>query len=279
MGELGVANIPKFEIKKDILKQMLSLSVIFTSMIVFNNLCLKYVEVSFYQVARSLTIVFNVVFDFIILGQKTSIPAMLCCGMVISGFLIGNRHEMRWTLVGVVFGVMSSFFVAMNAIFVKKKYPLVDNNPWKITLYNNLNASILFIPVIILSGEPQVILTSANARTLFFWTLMTIGGALGILISFASAAQIKYTSPLTHNVSATAKAAAQTVIALAVYRNPINILGAASIVIVLFGSLCYAIVRKREMKRRQIEQDRRETEEVSKPLTVTVDHEEEAKEG
>ena len=178
---------------------------------------------------------------------------------------------MMWTIKGVAFGVLSSFFVAMNAITVKKKYPLVDNNHWKITLYNNLNASFVFIPIIILAGEPRVIVTSANARTLYFWILMTIGGALGILISFATAAQIKYTSPLTHNVSATAKAAAQTAIALAVCRNPINALSLTSIGIVLFGSLCYAVVRRRETKKRQSEQDREETEEVAKPLTINVD--------
>lgn len=36
-------------------------------MVTFNNLCLKYVEVSFYNVARSLTIVFNVGLSFTIL--------------------------------------------------------------------------------------------------------------------------------------------------------------------------------------------------------------------
>ncbi len=68
----------------------MSLSVVFTAMIVFNNLCLKYVEVSFYQVARSLTIVFNVIFDFIVLGEVTSLPAMACCAAVVSGFCLAT---------------------------------------------------------------------------------------------------------------------------------------------------------------------------------------------
>eukprot|EP00171_Calliarthron_tuberculosum_P015268 IDg15268t1 len=126
-GSMRIFNVPPFEIKKDILKKMLSLSAIFTSMIVFNNLCLKYVEVSFYQVARSLTIVFNVIFDYVVLGEITSIPAILCCATVVSGFALGNREELRWSLLGVLFGVTSSFFVAMNSIYVKKKYSLVDN--------------------------------------------------------------------------------------------------------------------------------------------------------
>lgn len=268
----GISRVPPFELKPDILRQMLPLSLVFTGMIVANNLCLKYVEVSFYQVARSLTIVFNVVFDFVILGQRTSFSAMMCCAMVVSGFLLGNQQEVRWSLIGVIFGVTSSLFVAMNAIYVKKKFVLVDNNPWKITLYNNTLASLLFIPLIVGSGEIFVILSSPLIRTLNFWCLMCLGGLLGVGISFATAAQIKYTSPLTHNVSATAKAAAQTVIALMVYRNPITALGGLSVAVVLGGSMCYTLVRRREMQRRSAEAEASKDadgDEVGKPLVVS----------
>lgn len=250
MGELGVANVPKFEVKRDVLMQILPLSCVFTLMMVCNNLCLKYVEISFYQVARSLTIVFNVIFDFVILGQRTSFPAILCCLLVVSGFLVGNQQEIRWSFHGVLFGVAASFFVAMNAIYVKKKFPLVDNNPWKLTLYNNINASFLFIPLIFGFHEPSIIMASPNIVEPRFWTLMVTGGVFGICISFAVAAQIKYTSPLTHNVSATAKAAAQTVLGLIVYKNPITVWGAASVGVILLGSMFYTLVRRSEMKKK-----------------------------
>lgn len=175
---------------------------------------------------------------------------MLCCAFVISGFALGNAQELNWSLVGVLFGVTSSFFVAMNSIFVKKKFAIVDNNPWKITLYNNLNASILFIPLIIFSGEVPYILTAPELRTTHYWLLLSCSGLLGVSISFASAAQIKYTSPLTHNVSATAKAAAQTVIALMLYRNDINMYGILAVLIVLSASLGYTLVRRAEMRKK-----------------------------
>lgn len=269
MGELGVANVPKFEVKPDIVWQMLPLSCVFTMMMVCNNLCLKYVEISFYQVARSLTIVFNVVFDFIILGQRTSLPASLCCLLVISGFLVGNQQEIRWSMQGVVFGVAASFFVAMNAIYVKKKFPIVNNDPWKLTVYNNVNACFLFLPLIIVFGEPAVIATSPNILATKFWSMMIAGGVFGICISFAVAAQIKYTSPLTHNVSATAKAAAQTVLGLIVYRNPITVWGAASVGVILLGSMFYTLVRRAEMKKILAAQEAAATkddETVDKPL-------------
>lgn len=253
-GSMRVLNVPPFEVKKDVMKQMMSLSAVFTLMIVFNNLCLKYVEVSFYQVARSLTIVFNVIFDYVLLGQLTSFPAIACCATVVSGFALGNKVEMRWSLIGVLFGVTSSFFVAMNSIFVKKKIGVVENNVWKLTLYNNLNACFLFLPLIFLSGDHTRVLENPAIRTPGYWLMMVMSGLLGVMISFATGAQIKYTSPLTHNVSATAKAAAQTIISLQVYQNPISSLGKLSVAIVLLGSLAYTYVRRMEMNKKANEE-------------------------
>ena len=62
-------------------------------MITFNNLCLKYVGVSFYYVGRSLTTVFNVAFTYLILGQKTSVRAILCCFIILLGFWLGVDQE------------------------------------------------------------------------------------------------------------------------------------------------------------------------------------------
>lgn len=79
---------------------------------------------------------------------------------------------------------------------------------------------------------------------------MLAAGLLSIAISFAVAAQIKYTSPLTHNISATAKAAVQTVLGLIVYANPITVWGGVSVAIILLASLLYTLVRRADMAKR-----------------------------
>ena len=65
----------------------------FVAMIIFNNLTLKYLSVSFYMVGRSLTTVANVIFTYIMLGERTSSKAMMCCGMIILGFFLGIDQE------------------------------------------------------------------------------------------------------------------------------------------------------------------------------------------
>jgi hypothetical protein len=59
--------------------QILPLSILFTAMISLNNLCLKFVGVSFYYVGRSLTTVFNVILTYLVLGENKKLPDMEIC--------------------------------------------------------------------------------------------------------------------------------------------------------------------------------------------------------
>lgn len=79
----GLIDFPsvKFDVKTS--REVLPLSVVFISMITFNNLCLKYVGVAFYTVGRSLSTVFNVLLSYVILKQTTSFQALLCCGVIL----------------------------------------------------------------------------------------------------------------------------------------------------------------------------------------------------
>lgn len=73
--------------------QVLPLAVLFTCMIATNNLCLKYVSVGFYYIGRSLTTIFNVIFTFAILGERTSSKCIVCCAIIIFGFYLGVDQE------------------------------------------------------------------------------------------------------------------------------------------------------------------------------------------
>ncbi|XP_064094799.1 GDP-fucose transporter 1-like [Macrobrachium nipponense] len=80
-------------LEKSKARQVLPLTFMFVGMITLNNLCLKYVGVAFYYVGRSLTTIFNVIFTYIMLGQKTSSPAIVCCAVIIGGFFLGVDQE------------------------------------------------------------------------------------------------------------------------------------------------------------------------------------------
>ncbi|XP_034040516.1 LOW QUALITY PROTEIN: GDP-fucose transporter 1 [Thalassophryne amazonica] len=247
----GIIDFPAVSLDLKTCREVLPLSVVFIGMITFNNLCLKDLGVAFYTVGRSLTTVFNVLFSYVILKQTTSVRALMCCGLIVGGFWLGVDQEgtsgsLSWF--GVIFGVFASACVSLNAIYTKKVLPAVDGNIWKLSFYNNVNASMLFIPLIIVFGEVGHVARFSHLLTSALG-IMTVGGVFGFAIGYVTGLQIKYTSPLSHNVSGTAKACTQTVIAVIYNASSKSLLWWTSNIMVLTGSSAYTWVRGLEMKK------------------------------
>lgn len=82
-----------FDVNLSTLAKVVPLSTIFVSMIVFNNLSLKHIPVSFYMIVKSLATFFNVVLVYVYFSEKTSPKALFGCSVIIAGFLLGIRTE------------------------------------------------------------------------------------------------------------------------------------------------------------------------------------------
>ncbi|XP_023660525.1 GDP-fucose transporter 1 isoform X2 [Paramormyrops kingsleyae] len=252
----GVVYFPSLKFDHKVSREVLPLSFVFIGMITFNNLCLKHLGVAFYTVGRSLSTVFNVILSYVILKQTTSLYALLCCGVILGGFWLGVDQEgaegsLSW--LGVVYGVLASMCVSLNAIYTKKVLPVVDESIWKLSFYNNINACVLFIPLIFVFGEAPKVYSFNGMDDWNFWGMMITGGIFGFAIGYVTGLQIKYTSPLTHNVSGTAKACAQTVLAVAYNSSIKSLLWWTSNLMVLGGSFAYTWVKGMEMKKVQDE--------------------------
>ena len=246
-----LSTFPKLTVDPEIMRAVFPLSLVFTGMIAFNQLCLAYVEVSFYNVARSLTIVFNVIFTYWLLGETTSRKTLLTLLVVIAGFFIGSGTEVHFSLIGTFFGVLSSVFVSLNSIYTKKSMAVVQGNQWALALYNNINATIIFAILCVVLGEPQKLWASDAIITVQFWLLLLLSGVTGFGIGILTILQIKVTSPLTHNISGTAKAGVQTILALFIWQNPTTAMNLFGTFLVLIGSFLYALERSKEMDARR----------------------------
>lgn len=253
MAELGkritlFSFFPRLEFDIQKARRVLPLTFVFLGMIVCNNLCIKYVEVSFYYIARSLTIIFSIIFTYYILKKTTSNKAVICCGVIIAGYALGVQSEMHFSEIGVLYGLLASVFVALNSIYAKKMLTSVTNDSSELLmLYNNIN-SIVLLPIIgyFATDEASVLAQPESWEVMMtsaFWVMIMFTGVLGFLIGYASYLQVLYTSPLTHNVSGTAKAAFQTIFAFGIYGNPTNAQNLLSVAIVLSASFAYALVK------------------------------------
>ncbi|KAK9887664.1 hypothetical protein WA026_023785 [Henosepilachna vigintioctopunctata] len=237
------------------IKTVLPVSFVFTMMIATNNLCLQHVSLAFYYVGRSLTTMFNVILTYLILKEKTSLRCLVCCSFIIFGFYLGVDQEKlagSLSVSGTIFGVLASLSLSLFSILTKKVLPKLNSDVWVLSYYNNIYATILFLPLIILNGELKTIYNFGGIWDINFWFSMTVGGVCGFSVGFLTSLQIKYTSALTHNISGTAKACAQTVLATYWYHEIKSFLWWTSNIIVLVSSATYARIKQLDMEARQV---------------------------
>jgi solute carrier family 35 (GDP-fucose transporter), member C1 len=250
MGEVnrsqGIASFtnewPKIRPSLKTARAVLPLSIIFCGMVGFNNLCLQYVEVSFYNVARCLSLVFNVMLSLVVLGKPTSFNACMSLFAIILGFIIGIDGEVHFSFLGTVYGVLASLFVSLSFIYTAKILPAVDNDKSLLIFYNNANAVCLLAPLILLFESEELLNNTGKLLGVFFWFCMLVASVLGFAVALVTVLQIKFTSPLTHNISGTAKAAVQSLLAFYIWGNPMTFMGVFGLLLVLIGSAAYTMI-------------------------------------
>lgn len=242
--------VPPFNLQFSVVNQILPLTVVFVTMICLSNLCLQYVQASFYQVARAMHIIFNVILAYFILGTTTNAKSLACCAVVMLGYIVGANGMVDFTMEGLAYGVAASVFTALYSIYVKKKLAVVNNDEWSLLIYNTTIAVVILPPVCYLSGEWNEMFAKVTYwDDQSFWVVMVAAGLLGYLINISSFLQIKHTSPLTHMISGTAKGCIQTVLAIWVFGNKVSAAENWGTLICITGTALYSLVRYFDMKK------------------------------
>ena len=192
------------------------------------------------------------ILSFLVLKQPTSIRVLTCCACIVLGFLLGVNEEDKsakdFNILGVVCGILASLCVALYSILIKRSLPLVDDNIWRLQLYNNVNAVFLLGPLMIVFQELPELRNFEYFDDPLFLSLLLLSGIFGIAIGYVMSLQIKVTTPLTHNVSGTAKACFQTILACIVFKEVKSLKWWACNFMVLGGSSAYTYVKMIEMK-------------------------------
>jgi len=229
----------------------------------FSNYTLKYVDASFYQVARGLVLPFTVATSFAVLHSRPSGRILGSCAIVTAGFFCGVLLDgVPVSLVGVAFGVVSSSITALASVVIKQSLVVVDGSTILLAWYGNLLSAVVLAPIVLLAGEGPSVLallsgTPSNAALAaaadgatselktFLWGSLITGG-IGFLMSIAGLLSIKVTSPITHMISSAVRGVAQSFLGMWYFQEIISSGRAASITIVLGGSIYYTWVKHKE---------------------------------
>ncbi|KAG6816631.1 hypothetical protein H0H87_004478 [Tephrocybe sp. NHM501043] len=228
----------------------------------FSNYTLKYVDASFYQVARGLVLPFTIVTSFIAFRSTPSLRIFFACGIVTLGFFIGVFLDgTPVSMVGIFFGVVSSGITAAHSVVIKESLNVVNGSALLLSWYTNLLSAIILLPICFLAGEGSGIVElffgveeaakadgSMSLFATFVWGSL-ITGALGFLMSIASLLSIKVTSPITHMVSSAVRGVAASLLGMWLFHDVITSGRATSIATILLGSIYYTWVKNQETQK------------------------------
>jgi len=259
---------PNLEFNLKVAKQVAPLSVVYVCMLAFNNLCLNYVDVHLYQIARSLSICFTVLFAKIMFGESNSYNVLFSCVIVFVGYVIGaigkitDYSKLDISLYGLLFGLLSSAFVSLNSIYVKQKLSVVRDNQWVLLIYNTVLAILLMFILALFTGELSEALAVDFLFDIGFVSMMTFSGLCGFLINIAFFLQIKYTSPLTNTISGTAKACLQTILAFFIFKNKLEPMSMFGLVMSIVGFGLYSNFKRLEMIEKNLKKQVTEEERI-----------------
>nr|AKN21645.1 slc35c-1 [Schmidtea mediterranea] len=222
----------------------------FSLMLFLNNLTLKFVGISFFQIARSLTLVFTVIFTKICLHKSQSVNIILCCAVVVIGFVMGIDQEKltgNLSIAGVLCGVVSSVFVALTGIFMKRVLTRIENNSYSLVYYMNIGSTVLYLPFLLGFSQFQIVYYKKLEDNLFIVALL-LTGVLGFLINLASNMEINFTSPTTHQISNNAKSVLQTILAVLIFAELKPLFWWCSNLLVVTGAVGYTVIKYFESK-------------------------------
>ena len=137
---------------------------------------------------------------------------LLAAGVVALGFVLGvaphTFTSIQWRSapsgLSIVYGVLSSLFIAVHAVLIKVSLPHAHNSTIQLAYWQNLGSAIFLAPFILIQGEYGKLLELMVRRDwnggVFIWGSV-ITGVFGFLLCVAGLLSIKVTSPITHMFS------------------------------------------------------------------------------
>ncbi|KAH7647560.1 hypothetical protein FG379_000643 [Cryptosporidium bovis] len=235
-----------FGIKKIV--KILPMSICFVGLVAFGNICLKYVQVSTYQLARSGSLIFTVIVSYLMLGQKQTWQSILACVIVCVGFLIGSLDRSSLSAMGIITGLASSFCQVFYNVFMKKCMNYFNGDAIELMKYNQCISTILLIPCIFLAKETDLVFNSPifdinQAEFFRLWVLLFICGLISMLLNYFTFLVVGYTSPVTFNVLGMFKSCAQTAGGFIIFHDHATPNSITGICLTLTGSIWYGFAK------------------------------------
>ncbi|GBE77768.1 Uncharacterized transporter [Sparassis crispa] len=245
--------IPKLELRTA--KKLIPVTLVNVIGLVFNILCLRGVEASFFQIARGLVLPLTIMVSSLHTRASPSLKVIAATLIVTVGFFLGVSpgslaSARQWHLqLPIIYGVLSSLFIAVHTVLIKMSLPHAHNSTIQLAYWQNLGSALLLAPFILLLGEYGRVRELMHSPTwngeVFVWGSI-VTGVFGFLLCVAGLLSIKVTSPITHMFSSAARSVIQTLLGVWLFGDLLTANRATSILVIATGTVYYTWIKSVE---------------------------------
>ncbi|TFK77389.1 hypothetical protein BDN72DRAFT_753446 [Pluteus cervinus] len=245
--------IPKLDM--EVAKKLIPVVSVNIIGLVFNTLCLRGVEASFFQIARGLVLPLTIAVSSVHTRTRPSRLVLGAASVVTIGFFLGITPSKSLplsatpSLLSLFYGVLSSLFIAFHAVLIKSSLPHCNNSTIQLAWWTNVGSAILLLPPLAFQGELYLLrekmLDVSWDSSVFLWGSL-VTGVVGFLLCIAGLLSIKVTSPITHMFSSAARTVLQTLVGVCYFKDVLTANRATSILVILGGTMYYTWVKSQE---------------------------------
>ncbi|XP_057738481.1 probable sugar phosphate/phosphate translocator At3g11320 isoform X1 [Arachis stenosperma] len=225
-----------------------ALSLIFCVSVVFGNVSLRYLPVSFNQAIGATTPFFTAVFAYLMTFKREAWLTYLTLVPVVTGVIIASGGEPSFHLFGFIICVAATAARALKSVLqgILLSSEGEKLNSMNLLLYMAPMAVVFLLPATLIMEENVVGITLALARddSKIIWYLL-FNSALAYFVNLTNFLVTKHTSALTLQVLGNAKGAVAVVVSILIFRNPVSVTGMMGYTLTVFGVILYSEAKKR----------------------------------
>ncbi|EEA04756.1 uncharacterized protein CMU_038220 [Cryptosporidium muris RN66] len=196
----------------------------------FNNRCLMYTKISMYAIAKSTTVCYSLILQYLLLGIKVKLSSALSCFVIVGGVIVSlTDNTFGLNPKAFLLGTISSFFQSFYSIAVKYTVPHCDNSTTELLLHVQELSCVIFLIIAYFWGELTEVLNSqifafvsAPSVALKLWLKMAGSAILAISLNQCCYLVVSLTTPVTYNVIGLVKQGLQTAGGFIFWKEPIK---------------------------------------------------------
>ncbi|CAL0334871.1 unnamed protein product [Lupinus luteus] len=224
-----------------------ALSLIFCVSVVFGNVSLRYLPVSFNQAIGATTPFYTAVFAYLMTFKREAWLTYLTLVPVVTGVVIASGGEPSFHLFGFMICIAATGARALKSVLqgILLSSEGEKLNSMNLLLYMAPMAVVFLLPVSLIMEGNVIGVTVALARddVKIIWYLL-FNSSLAYFVNLTNFLVTKHTSALTLQVLGNAKGAVAVVVSILIFRNPVSVTGMMGYALTVCGVVLYSKAKK-----------------------------------